>query len=498
MSNKTNKTKSVFSSRKLQYGTVAIVFTVIICAFLVLLNGVLTWVSNHNGGLFLDLTKEKIYDISPKSMSVIKDVEDEVEIIFCVTEDKVDDSNELSYVKRLAEKYSSLNENITVSYIDYLKNPIYFEKFKGGNRTISSTSVIVNCENNKSYVVYSLQNFFKLSSDTGRIFAYDGENKLTSAIMQTALGEEKKAGFIVRHGETGHQYLAELLDTQGYSVYTVDLGSITGEELKEFDFLIICEPTTDYSGVEAVKVGGVNEIEMLDNYLRKDMGNLFVFISPSTPNLPELNGYLSDTWGVGYTAGNVILEGSANTFSGRDQVLFYGTPAKDGGYGSKINSPVTSAGVDRTMFYHTTPIDFYKNENVNVSSIFVTSPDAYCTLNDGTSVSAPGAPVMTVSKYFRIRNDKEVTANVIMCGSTSFLNFIDMPGGYANADIIKSCLMDMGDTSVVTGIKYKVVEESNIDVTEDEFKSQVLKLSAIVPVIIAILGIVVYIIRKKS
>ena len=497
MNNKQNEKNLMTSSRKLQYGAVAIAFTVIVCAFLILLNVMLSWASDKSGGLFLDFTSNKIYELSENSINVIMDVDKQVEIIFCVTEDKIDDSTELSYVKRLAEKYAANNGNITIQYKNHLKDPLFFDKFKENGNTISNTSVIVNCEENKSFVVYSLRNFFKFSSETGAIFAYDGENKLTSAIMQTALGADKKAGFIVKHGETPHQYLADLLGVQGYDVYAIDLSSATQDELADFDVLVICEPTMDYSGIDATKVGGVNEIEILDNYLRKDFGNLMVFISPETPQLLELNGYLKDTWGVGYTSGTVISESSANSVSGADAVLFSGTAVTDGGYGSEIAAPIVSSGVDRTMFYHASPIEIYKNENVDVSKVYTTSENAVCVVADET-VPAKNLPVMTLSRYFKMKDNTEVVSNVLMCGSTRFLNFIDMTGGYSNSDVMKSSLTIMGDESVVTGIDYKVVEDTAISVSGEDFKVETVKLSAIIPLIIAVLGIIVYIVRKKS
>ena len=497
MNNNQNQNKSPDLSRKLQYGTVAVVFTVIVCAFLILLNAVLSWASDRSGGLFKDLTSEKIYELSDNSIRVVEKVDKKVEIIFCVTEDKTDDSAELSYVKRLADKYASSNSNITVKYKDYLLDPVYFEKFKENGNTLTNTSVIVNCEATKSFVVYSLRNFFKFSSETGQIFAYDGENKLTSAIMQTALGGEKKAGFVVKHGESAHQYLVDLFTVQGYEVYTVDLSGMTSDDLAELDVLVICEPTMDYSGISATKVGGVNEIEVLDNYLRKHMGNLMVFISPSTPQLPELNGYLKDTWGISYTAGAVITEGGANTVSGAEAVLFSGTAANDGGLGGDITAAVSKSGIDRTMFYYTTPINMHKNEKVDVSKVYMTSADAVCTSENNT-VAAKNVPIMTLSKSFKIQNNAEVSSNVLVCGSSRFLDFLDMSGGYSNADIIKSTLAVMGDESVVTGIDYKVVEDSAIDVSREDFKTETIKLSAIVPLIIAALGVAVYIIRKKA
>lgn len=498
--NNNNEKKSLMSSRKFQYGSVAIVFTVIVCAVLILFNALLSWVSDSNGGLFVDLTSEKIYDLSENSVNVVKDVDKKVEIIFCMTEDKIDDSNEMSYIKRLAEKYSVINDNITIKYIDHLKDPGYFAQFKANGNTIANSSVIVNCEENKNFVVYTWRNFYKFSKGENgneRIFAYDGENKFTSAIMQTALGKDKKAGFIVKHGETAHQYLADLLAIQGYDVYAIDLAASTRDDLDDFDLLIICEPTMDYSGIAATKVGGVNEIDVLDTYLRKDMGNLMVFVSPATPQLAELNGYLRDTWGVGYNAGSVVTEGAANTIPGQDAMLFYGAPVTDGGYGSAVNAPVTASGVDRTMFYYTTPISFHKNENMDISSIYTTSSDAVVTTADAT-LSAANVPVMAMSKYLKMQDNVEVSSNVIICGSSSFLGFLDMSDEYANSDVIKSALAEMGDESVVTGIDFKVVEDSTLVISQNKFVSNAILLSTVIPAFIAIIGIIVFIKRKLS
>ena len=62
--NKTPGKKSVFASKRFKYGSVAVAFTVVFVAFVILLNAVFTAVANYNGGFYIDLTGEKIYDIS--------------------------------------------------------------------------------------------------------------------------------------------------------------------------------------------------------------------------------------------------------------------------------------------------------------------------------------------------------------------------------------------------------------------------------------------------
>lgn len=64
MTSKKKTEKNVYASRKFKYGTVAIVFTLIFCAFIIFLNAVFSGISNYNGGFYLDLTSEQIYDIS--------------------------------------------------------------------------------------------------------------------------------------------------------------------------------------------------------------------------------------------------------------------------------------------------------------------------------------------------------------------------------------------------------------------------------------------------
>ena len=215
--NKNINFKKILSSKKFKYGSAAVVLTAVFCAFVILVNALFTVISNKNGGFYIDLTEEKIYDLSAKSIEVITELDKKVEIIFCMTEDRIDDSSALSYVKRLAEKYSSLTGNVDVVFRDSVKEPIYFNQFKKTSTdTISQASVIINCPESKRYIVYSDRNFFKFSAETGAMFAYDGESKLTGAIVQTALNQTQKAAFITGHGEEKRSTLETLLKEQGY------------------------------------------------------------------------------------------------------------------------------------------------------------------------------------------------------------------------------------------------------------------------------------------
>lgn len=490
--------RKFFSSKKFKYGSAAVVLTAVFCAFVILINALFTVISNKNGGFYIDLTEEKIYDLSAKSLEVISELDQSVEIIFCTTEDRIDDSSALSYVKRLAEKYSSLTENVSVVFRDSVKDPGYFNQFKKTSADIiSQTSVIINCPENKRYIVYSDRNFFKFAAETGAMFAYDGESKLTSAIVQTALNQTLKAAFIIGHGEEKRSTLETLLKEQGYDVSEVDLKKISAPELAQYNLLLICNPKYDYTGIADENEGRVNEIGMLNRYLSENFGNLMVFISPDTPNLKEFSGFLADDWGVGYSSGTIVAESSRMAVDSSG-LYFIGTPSYNGAEGESIHSPVTQTGADITIFANATPlsITFETNGTKTVSPVYTTSKESVCYI-DGEIKPMPSLPLMTISTNTKIKDSKEYTSRVLVCGSGVYLNALS-DQSFSNADVLKNTFAKMGNENVVTGIKYKVLEDTALTTTLDEFKAHTIKLTLIVPLIIAIVGIVIYIKRKKA
>lgn len=496
----TNKSalKKLVASRRFKYGSVAVAFTVIFSAFILLLNAVFSAIAGANGGFYLDLTGEKIYDISAPTVKVLENLERSVEIIFCMSEDRVTDSNELAYVKRLAEKYRSVTGRVSIEYHDSIKDPVYFNQFKKTSTDIvSQTSVIINCPETKRYIVYPIRRFFKLSSETGAIFAYDGENKLTSAIMQTAVGEPLKAAFITGHGEEKRSSVESLLREQGYEVSEIDLKAVTEDELNSYDLLVISNPKYDYTGVSAAKEGRVNEIGMLNNYLTRNYGNLMVFISPETPALAELSGFLADDWGIGYTSGDLVLEGSAAALDSYG-LYFVGTPSAQDSIGASVHGSVTDSGVRATVFGNATPLSvlFTEKGEKTVSPVYLTSTTS-ARSHEGTAAGEASMPVMTLSTYTKIYDNKEYNAHVLVCGSADYMNYVSEQA-FSNADILKNAFSVMGNTNVVSGISYKVLEDTAITVTQDNFKKYTVLLSALVPLVIAAVGTAVYIKRKKA
>ncbi len=499
------KPMKFLSTRRFQYGSTAIAFTVIFSVVVLLLNAVFSFVGDKNGGLYLDLTQENIYTLSDASLSVLASLDGtdgaedarHIEIIFAASEDRVADNESLLYVRRLAEKYASASARVTIQYHDCIKDPLFFNAYKKtGSDTVSQTSVIVNCPETKRYVVYPLTRFFKFD-ENGALFAYDGENRITGAIMQTATANVRKAAFVTGHGEDKRSGMESLLHDQGYEVSEINLKNITDEELSAFDLLVICNPKYDYTGISEGLEGRVNEIGLLNTYLTGSFGNLMVFVGPDTPNLTEFYGFLSDDWGTAYAPGSVMTDDADHALDPYG-LYFVGTPVDGDSYAAEIHKAVTSTGAQNTVFGNAAALGilFEENGQKSVSPVYTTSKNAAANV-EGKAINAPYTPVMTLSTYRKYVDNKERRANVLLCGSVDFLNFVE-DQRYANGDIIRSAFAVMGNTSAVTGIKYKVAEDSAITVTQTEFTRYLLLLAVLVPLIIAGIGTYVYIKRKKA
>ncbi len=496
--------KEMFSSRKFKYGSSAAVFTAVFVVLVILVNALLSVIDSKTGGLYIDLTSEKIFSVTDASKEALKDVTLPVEIIFCREPDIIASSGYADPIKRLAESYEKTFSNITVSYHDIVRDPTYFNKFKRSSTdTIKDSSIIVYCPTTGISEVYTLDSMYKYST-SGSLFAFDGENKLTTGILRTARPQTLKAGFTKGHGETGANNLMYVLAEQGYEVSQIDLKTVTEEEFSAYNLVIICDPKNDFTGVAEEKEGNVNEIALLSSYLTGSFGNLMVFMGPETAELPELHGFLADEWGISYTSGTLLREDARNAVS-PDGYAILGTYSNETGKaGYALHSSFSKNGTSaRALFDYAMPLTktFEQNGYRTVSAVATTSKSA-SVIRGTVEAKAPNTPVMLISDYHRSQNGVDKHAYVLVSGSSYFLNYLPTSIAYAGAsqygnnDLVKGALRLMGNTNIAANIDFKVLDESDISVTRADVDRLTRRLGIIIPVIIAVIGVAVFIKRK--
>ena len=496
--------EKLMSSRKFKYGSSAVVFTIVFVVLVLLVNALLSVVDSKTGGLYFDLTSEKLFSITDASREALKDVTLPVEIIFCREADLIASSDYASPIKRLAESYEKEFSNITVSFHDIVSDPVFFNKFKKSSTdTISDSSVIVYCPTTGISDVYTLETMYKFST-SGNLFAFDGENKLTTGILRTARPQTLKAGFTKGHGESGGNNLMYVLAEQGYETSSIDLKTITPAELSSYNLVVICDPKNDFTGVSEEKEGNVNEIALLDSYLTNSFGNLMVFLNPETETLPELHGFLSDEWGISYESGTLLRESKSNAVSSDGFALLASYSAETGSAGYVLHSSFSKNGTSaRALFDYAMPLSktFDSKGYKTVSTVALTSADCVG-VRSTVLEKRPSSPVMLISDYSRTINGANKHAYVLVSGSSYFLNYLPTSiahtkaSQYGNNDLVKGALRLMGNTNIAANIDFKVLDETNISVTRADVDKLTKRLGIIFPVIIAVIGIAVFFKRK--
>ena len=210
------------TAKKLKYGSLSIVLTVV---FVALIIGVNLIVSSLGGSvnLSVDLTDEQFYSISPDTDTALRaglgDLYDsfKVTIKFLTARDIIEgegapDNYIRYYVQQLAEEYARrYPENITVEYIDITKNPAAVDKYLTETQTSVNANYVI-IEGDYHYRILNFAAFYLLSEEDGSVYAFQGEVKLTAAILQSSIDTPQAVTFTSGHGETTSKTLMEIFD----------------------------------------------------------------------------------------------------------------------------------------------------------------------------------------------------------------------------------------------------------------------------------------------
>ncbi|HHX57327.1 MAG TPA: hypothetical protein GX710_04850 [Clostridiales bacterium] len=122
--NSENKTESIsedkvkrFDSKKLRYGTLATAITAIFIVVVVLIN-VIVGIVMDKYPLKADLTANKIYEVSEKTINYLEGIKSDVEIVVMSDETLYKANSNYKKASEVLEKYAKYSDKIKVKYID--------------------------------------------------------------------------------------------------------------------------------------------------------------------------------------------------------------------------------------------------------------------------------------------------------------------------------------------------------------------------------------------
>lgn len=496
--------KNYFGSRKFRYGSVAVVFTVIFVAFVLILNLILT-LAGREYSLYADLTKEEFYTVSDASKEQLKDIKQPVEIVFFQKREAIGEpsgGNPLGYVKYLAEEYAKSFNFVKVKYVDMLGSPALANSYKSStNDNIKTTSVVINCPSTAKKKIVQVNGFFTFKDDS-TVYGFNGERRITSCILQVADTDKSKAYFTTGHNEYLSGTILNMLLEQGYEVDAIDLS--TQNIPADTDLIIINQPSKDFAGMNAENEGAANEIEKIKNFIQKDFGDVILTLpavradgTGTTPDLPELRELMEENFGITYTSASVIADTTANSVDKEGLMLVAKPAGETTSFEYQMHKSVTEKNI-KIIAPYCLPLEIIGNPDKFTAPVLVSSETSVMQGADSTvAVNAPNTPLVAVSSKIAYDENQNEKRGSLLVASSLIFEFVSNDS-YGNADFFYGVLKTFGNSSVSLDIPAKPFRDDYLDITKKDATSTSVLITVTLPLIMLIVGVFVWVRRKRK
>jgi hypothetical protein len=376
---------------------------------------------------------------------------------------------------------------------------------------------------------------FTANDATSEPWAYNGEKKLSSAILAVTRAESPIACLTVNHGEPVREQteFIKLVQAAGFEVQELDLAN---DPIPENCRLIITyAPQSDFFGDPA---DDNDEIDKLDKFLDKAYSFLYV-CDPETPSLPNLDEYL-EFWGItvapktdsaGFSE-NCLIQDKEVCVDGEGFALIADYAVK--GQGASFTSDLRKQGYPPTVIFdHATaivPSDIYDRTYTladettgteeymyhsyrsngitrTMHNVFTAPATANGMVGESIYMPAGQYPFSLMTLTVENRTTQETNYSVAqepsyVCAiaSTEFLSDTVLASdAYGNADVVLGTLRYMGREVIPVTLEFKAFMIYDID---DKVMSQndpmpVMIMLATIPALICF-GVGIYVnVRRK-
>lgn len=299
---------NIFKNKKFKHGSLATIITIGFIVLVVLANIVINLLVDRFS-LDIDVTKDKKYQITQTSIDYLKNLNKPIKIYALASQQNYEASEVGFNIKATLDNYIKYSKNITIEYIDIIKNPEFISKYSKENP--STFDLIV--ESGGKYKVLKGKDLFDQKTIDAQFGIYQtqslAEQKITSAIMFVTDDNPIKIAILNGNDSGKITYLTELLSKNNYVVEEQSL--LTEKIPEDYNMLIIATPKSDYNE---------QQLKLLDNFLSLEGKSVFYFADVSQPELPNLEAFLND-WGISIGSGTVVETNQKNVFYNSPLVL---------------------------------------------------------------------------------------------------------------------------------------------------------------------------------
>jgi ABC-type uncharacterized transport system involved in gliding motility auxiliary subunit len=301
------------SAKNLKYGSVSIAITFLVIISIIMINILLGFLFKKYP-LTIDLTENKVYEISGETKQLLAYLNRDVRIYVMNTEAGFASSVPQQYYVQANEvirKYAQYSSRIRIEYVDIVRNPGFGSRYP--QEDIAVNDVIVSAgEKYRALTQFDLFNI--RTSFSGDYVASSGvEQAITSALLGVSSDKNYLVAALTGHGEQLQELEAffNLLRLNNYEIININL--LTGEIPPETSVLVIAAPSRDIPTEELRKIdaflgGGANRV-------------LYYLASVEQSNLINLEEYLEE-WGIAVDRGVIFETNTSRLVSNTPFVAF--------------------------------------------------------------------------------------------------------------------------------------------------------------------------------
>lgn len=543
MKNDTAKEKKPFNKKKLKYGSVAVVITVVFIAVVVFVN-LIAEILTDKKNLKLDLTAQKYYEVSQDTIDYIKDIKKDVVIDVMYQKENFEKSSYMKMVLETLNKYQQNSDHIEVEFHDIVSEPDVINKYSDVySGTIQQGSIVVAC-GDRVKVISSIDDLFTIDTSSyyqtgsSTITGYKGEQELTSAVMSVTDANPKKTAFITGYNGSSiyHSYnsnavnsLYNLMNKNGYEISQID---ILNDDLSpdDYDIVVLPAPVNDLT---------TDCISKLDDFLynggKLDRNMIYIadIFQYKTPNIDDF----LEIWGI-EVGDSVVYESNAD----KNQKVTISTGSAEAPIVSSVDDDFTS-GLSNTKLPIVAPVSrninllFDANVDRTTDSLLQTSDTAYLyplnmksvdeakaeaaeqeqaasdaensteateeeteatTKFDTETAEKATQNVMALAKKTNTENNETHTNNLLVIGGMSLVDpNLTSSATYNNAEFVVNAINQICGKENGIIIAEKSLTQTTIDITAAQITTIRRIIEYVIPLIVIAAGIFVYVWRKN-
>ncbi len=463
-----------------KFGINAIIITLVTIAAVILVNAVASTLADKLPVKF-DLTQDKVYEFSDHTREIMSKLDKEINV-YALYPANTNANQYITYAEEYLAKYEALNKNFKVTYIDPYTNPNFAKKYETQGESIGAGAVVLECGD--KFRAVTMNEMYTTNSYTGST-SIDMERKITSAVMHiTGQSGNTKVYFIEGHDEHSSTELSKALGENGYKYETINIGAKGIPD--DAAMLIVLNPSKDLTAEER---------DMLDGYLDKGGRAMFAF-EPGMPRLERLSSYLAE-WGIVPRNDFIVENDSDHAFRIQSGVTI---PAPVLSEHSITNNLISQKLVYMTPSAGSLELNKNNIRHAELTSLMNTTEKSWGKVNLAASTlekeEGDNEGPLTVAALSEVYGENGGSIMVIGSLTAIELSGILQESSYANGDFILNSIGYLTQTDGSMDIRAKVISASSLRMSQAQVVITWVLLQYIIPLIVIIIGLVVWFKRR--